>query len=145
MAKAIDVANVFLKLSEPDTGDFLTNLKVQKLVYYAQGFHLAMFGKALFDEPILHWEHGPVVRELYDEFKSLGNKPIPVPEAFTPTMFNNNQIELLTEINSVYGQFSAWKLRDMTHTEKPWLDTAKDEVIDHDSLRLYFTSLSQTE
>jgi uncharacterized phage-associated protein len=52
----------FLKLSQPDIGDVISNLKLQKLLYYAQGFYLAIYGKALFEEDIVAWEHGPVVR-----------------------------------------------------------------------------------
>lgn len=141
MTKAIDVANVFLKLSEPESGDSLTNLKLQKLVYYVQGFHLAMYGKSLFDESILHWEHGPVVRELYDQLKDHGSDSIPIPSDFTPSMFTEDQIKLIEEVNSVYGQFSAWKLRDMTHNEQPWLNTRKDEVITPASLTSFFKTL----
>ncbi len=144
MTSAKDVANVFLKLSEPETGDLLTNLKVQKLVYYAQGFHLAIYDEPLFQENILHWEHGPVVREVYDVYKALGDRAIPIPEDFSPTMFTSKEINLLTEVNSVYGQFSAWKLRDMTHTEKPWLETSKDEIISHDLLKEYFLTVTKS-
>lgn len=142
MATAQGVANVFLKLSEPETGDVLTNLKIQKLLYYAQGFSLAIYGKPLFDEDILHWDHGPVVGDLYRELRQYGSSPVPVPEDYDPSQeFNSDQLEMISEVNNVYGQFSAWKLRDMTHTEAPWLDTSKDEVISHDALHAYFKTL----
>lgn len=138
MVKAIDVANVFLKLSDPDSGDTLTNLKLQKLVYYAQGFHKAIYGSPMFNEKILHWEHGPVVRELYDALKGYKKDSVPVPEKFEAKMFTKDQLDLIEEINRVYGQFSAWKLRDMTHAEDPWKNTAKDEEITLDILGKYF-------
>ncbi len=141
MIKAIDVANVFLKLSEPESGDSLTNLKLQKLIYYVQGFHLAIYGDVLFDEPILHWEHGPVVRELYDILKEYGSNSVPIPQDFDASILSKEQLKLIEEVNSVYGQFSAWKLRDMTHAESPWLNTTKDEVITPDSMKPYFKTL----
>lgn len=141
MVNAADVANVFLKLSEPESGDVLTNLKLQKLVYYTQGFSLALNGQPLFKEDILHWDHGPVVRELYDRLKTNGSGSVPVPDDFNPTMFTDEQLKLIEEVNSVYGQFSAWKLRDMTHHEAPWLSTSKDEVISHALLKDYFKTL----
>lgn len=58
----IDVANFFLSAMDDDAGDLISNLKIQKLVYYAQGVHLAMFDTTLFDEEILAWEHGPVAK-----------------------------------------------------------------------------------
>lgn len=142
MANVIDVANIFLKLSEPETGDALTNLKLQKLVYYVQGFHLALNdGTKIFDEAILHWEHGPVVRELYDALKDNKNNPVPVPEQVDTSMFTPEQIALIEEVNSVYGQFSAWKLRDMTHEESPWKSTSKDEEITPELMTPFFQTL----
>ncbi len=138
---ALDVANVFLKLTEPESGDALTNLKLQKLVYYAQGFHLALFDKPLFAEKILHWDHGPVVRELYAAFKDFGSNAVPVPKEVNLDKFSTDQIKLIEEINSVFGQFSAWKLRDMTHAESPWLNTEKDEVITAEILTPHFKTL----
>ena len=133
-----DIANFFLSLSEPDVGDFLSNLKIQKLVYYAQGIHLAIYNGPLFEEPILAWEHGPVVPSLYYEFKQFGANPIPVPENFDIEIFSKEQRELLSEVYQVFGQFSAWKLRNMTHSERPWIETDKNQVISHGLMRDYF-------
>jgi uncharacterized phage-associated protein len=68
-----EVANYFLKRQEPEVGDLMTNLKLQKLVYYAQGFYLAMMDSPLFNEPIEAWEHGPVCVPLYHEYKNFGS------------------------------------------------------------------------
>lgn len=138
MPNAKQVAEFFLQLSEPEVGDILSNLKIQKLVYYAQGFHLAMYDTPLFDEQIVAWEHGPVVEALYHEFKVYGSNPIPQPEDFDVNQFSTEQIELLKEIYEVYGQFSAWKLRNMTHSEQPWLATERNQVIDNALLAEYF-------
>ncbi len=47
----------------------VTNLKLQKLIYYAQGIALGNYTEKLFGENILAWEHGPVVKEIYDKYK----------------------------------------------------------------------------
>jgi len=140
MLKASDVAAIFLKLSQPDLGDVLTNLKLQKLVYYAQGFNLAINGEKLFEEDILAWEHGPIVRELYEELKVHGGNALPVPDDISGDA-TDDQVSLIEEVNQVYGQFSAWKLRDMTHNEVPWLATARNEVISPDLMKEYFVTL----
>ena len=54
----LDVAEYFLSKSEVDAGDVITNLKLQKLVYYAQGFSLAINNRPLFNEQIRAWQHG---------------------------------------------------------------------------------------
>ncbi len=138
MARAKDVANYFLSLVDEDCGDSMTNLKLQKLLYYAQGFHLAIHDTPLFDEPIKAWFHGPVVESLYHEYKQYGTGCIPAPDGFDFTIFTDEQKELLDEISNVYGQFSAWKLRNMTHDEPPWKNTPQSEEISHESMKEFF-------
>ena len=54
------IANYFLSLSDPEIGDGISNLKLQKLCYYAQGFYLAQHDTPLFEDTIEAWQHGPV-------------------------------------------------------------------------------------
>ena len=135
---AKNVSEYFLCLSDPDVGEIISNLKIQKLVYYAQGFHLALHRTKLFEEDIIAWEHGPVVESLYQEYKIFGNQAIPQPEYFEESVFSESQLMLLKEVYEVYGQFSAWKLRNMTHSERPWLETKKNCVIDPKLMEEFF-------
>lgn len=139
MKDAITIANAILKLSEPEVGDSITNLKLQKLLYYVQGFHLALYGKPIFKENILAWEHGPVVKEVYCEYSGCGAEAIPVPEE--SISLTEKEKDVIVGVWKVYGQFSAWKLRDMTHNEKPWKETAKNAVISHNLLKGFFKTL----
>jgi len=143
MASAKDVARFFLTLSEPDEGDFISNLKLQKLCYYAQGFSLALRGKPLFPDQLFAWDHGPVVPELYRAYKEHGGNAIPVPEDFDLKRLKKDERALLADVWNAYGQFSAWKLRNMTHEEPPWVNTPRGEVITRKALREYFTTLVQ--
>lgn len=138
MVTAKDVSDFFLQLSEPEVGDILSNLKIQKLVYYAQGLSLALNNEPLFEDEILAWEHGPVVENLYHQYKEYGANPIPLPQDFDINKFSPEEIELLKEVYDVYGQFSAWKLRNMTHAERPWLETQRNNIITKDLLKEYF-------
>lgn len=137
---AIDVANGFINLTEPEKGDLISNLKVQKLLYYAQGFHLAMYGTDFFEEDIHAWQYGPVVPEVYQQFKEFGSGPIPLNGEFSFEKFSSEQKELLSEINTVYGQFSALKLMDMTHNETPWSSAPLNSVISKESMSAYFAN-----
>ncbi|MBY0431807.1 MAG: DUF4065 domain-containing protein [Rhodospirillales bacterium] len=111
-------------------------------MYYAQGFHVAIAGDALFDEHIEAWAHGPVVPALYHEFKRHGRNAIPAPEAFNAaTVFTAAQLDLLEEVYEVFGQYSAWRLREMTHQEQPWLDHEEGaEEIPLHEMRQYFVT-----
>jgi uncharacterized phage-associated protein len=140
-----DVANYFLTLVDDESGDSLSNLKLQKLVYYGQGFHLALMGAPLFDDQIEAWEHGPVVPALYHAFKQYGAGPIPSPvEGIDASDCPTEVRDLLDEVFQVYGQYSAWKLRNMTHAESPWIEAhniSPSTVISHDSMKNYFKTL----
>ena len=139
---AIDVANYFLSLLDDNAGDAITNLKMQKLVYYAQGFALAILGRPIFVENIEAWMHGPVVPELYQHFRQYGNQPLPQPkEDWDLQIFTEEEKNLLNNVYETYGQFSAWRLRDMTHEEKPWRSTPANGIISHNLMKEYFQTL----
>ena len=77
---AQDVADYFLSIVDEEQGDSLSNLKLQKLLYYAQGFHLAIKNEPLFDEDIEAWTYGPVVPSVYNQYSQHGGDPIPKPD-----------------------------------------------------------------
>lgn len=144
---SLDVANYFLSLADEEAGDLISNLKLQKLVYYAQGFHLAMFERPLFLEPIEAWTHGPVVPSLYQEFKEYGSGAVPQPSKERTVHFSKDTHDLLDEVYNVYGQYDAWKLRNLTHEDPPWRDTYRlrpSGTIPHAAMQEYFkTQLQQ--
>lgn len=69
------IANYFLERGA-DEGRALDPIKLQKLVYNAHGWYMAMHGEPLIDETVEAWPYGPVVPTLYHEFKRFGAKPI---------------------------------------------------------------------
>jgi uncharacterized phage-associated protein len=141
---ALDVAKYFLTLNDEDAGDTISNLKMQKLVYYAQGIHLAITGKLLFKDDIHAWEHGPVIPILYKELSCFKSEAIVLPlDDFNINIFSQEQKEILNDVYAVFGQFSAWVLRNKTHNEKPWKDTEKYKIIDPKLMQEYF--LTQIE
>jgi len=147
MLTCFDVARYFLALTEEDSGDAISNLKLQKLVYYAQGFHLALYDKALFDQAIEAWIHGPVIPELYRYYKAYGANFIPKPTDLDFSLYTDAIKELLDEIYMVYGQYSAWKLRDLTHEEPTWKNNyqAVDKTISPQEMSNYFKTLINDE
>ena len=69
--KAIDIAHWFIwknRENEQADGEKMTLLKLLKLLYYSEGSSLALDNGSLFDEPIVAWEHGPVVEEVYCKY-----------------------------------------------------------------------------
>lgn len=142
MANVKDVAEYLIALNTQkcEEGESrLSNLKLQKLVYYAQGFFGAIYNEPLFEEPIEAWMHGPVVPALYHEYKKFGSNPIVNHNGDANFNLSDQEKELLQEVYEVYGQFSAWRLRDMTHTESPWLNHEKTTgVITFEEMKDFF-------
>lgn len=138
MLTANDVADFFLSSidSEPD-GENISNLKLQKLLYYAQGIALSILGRPLFMDPICHWQHGPVVSTVYHQYKSYGSAPLPI-SYIEPEKYQEEDILVLNYVRREYGQYSAWKLRDMTHQEEPWLATANGSIISQEMMNTFF-------
>lgn len=137
---ANDVAKWFLarnRQEEINGADGISNLKLQKLLYYAQGCTLALTDNPLFDDDILAWKHGPVVSNVYHEYKHFEDNSI-VLNNFEFSPFSPELSSILENVYQMFGQFSAWKLRNMTHEETPWKVTPKDYVIQQDVIKKYF-------
>ena len=145
--KALDIAKKLIfkaQNDEPNGGERLTNLKLQKLLYYQQGFHLAFFGTPLFAEDVEAWMYGPVVPAVYDEYSAYGSSALP--EVKEPVSLSENEEELFNEVFDAYREFSAIGLMNRTHSERPWLDAVPHDrgtVISQESMMSYFKTQIQ--
>lgn len=120
------------------SGELVSNLKLQKLLYYVQGFHLAAFGEPLFEEEIEAWMYGPVVPSVYDHYQEYGNKGIEPEDKVLE--LSPKEEALFAEVLRVYGDYSAIGLMNLTHNESPWKSTpeGRGNVIDKEKLRSFF-------
>lgn len=132
---AFDIANYFLWKAQEDNQELLSNMKLQKLVYYAQGLHLALNDTPLFKEKIEVWTYGPVVAELYHAHKIHEAKGIPAQKDFDLLLIDENTREFLDEIFEVFGQFSAIRLMEIAHGDQCWKDTGVGEEITLESMK----------
>jgi uncharacterized phage-associated protein len=125
------ISNYFLERAERE-GQALTQMKLQKLVYIAYGWYLALTNSKLFEDRIEAWQHGPVIPDLYEEFKNFGREPITVKsiefdldslEATEPTVpeHDENTQVILDRVWESYKRFSSAALRSKTHeADTPW-------------------------
>lgn len=123
----------------------ITHLKLQKLLYYAQGVYLALENEKLFNEPLEAWEHGPVVRNVYDTYCVFGRNQIII-----PATEENNEIvrkieedskvkEILELVYNNFAIYTAWQLREMSHIKDgPWDKTPKNQEIDIEMIKEFF-------
>ncbi len=136
---ALTVADFFVRRFSNTEGP-ITHLKLQKLLYYAQGVGFGRANLKLIKEPFLAWEHGPVIREVYDHYKEYKTSPLPLNESLDLSVVHNNEIvmTLLEETIALYGVYDAWYLRNKTHSEAPWFETKRDEVITDEAMIRFF-------
>ena len=114
-------------------------LKLHKLLYYAQGWHLAWGGEPLFGERIRAWASGPVVADLWGDEKHGRSRP-------EPHALSGDQLATIDYIVERYGRYSGKDLVRMTHLEDPWRDASENEdlgavfdpEIAHEALRAWF-------
>lgn len=140
--KAQDIANKLIYLAqmdEPNGGDAMTNLKLQKLLYYEQGYHLAAFGTPLFDSNIEAWMYGPVVPEVYEMYKDNGSTPLVFNEE--PIALTESEEEIFAQVYEAFREFSAIGLMNRTHTEPTWTNVTpkgRGAIITNESMEKYF-------
>lgn len=137
----IDISNKIIANTDIAQGETISNLKLQKLLYYLQGFFIAVYDRKLFDEPIEAWQYGPVVRDAYIHFKNFGSASISLNDEVVVIDLPTNESELFDEVLNEYGQFSAIKLMNMTHEELPWKKTFNENPqgeITYGLLKEYF-------
>lgn len=140
--KAIDVAKYVLSLTDTEKGQVISNLALQKLLYYCQGYYLAFTdGKEpLFEEDIVAWKYGPVVESVYYEYKDKGCEALPNTKLTKEEkqQFSGLQKKVIEFVIKNYSKYSAIGLMEKTHSEMPWRDSKKNAIIDIEKITSFF-------
>lgn len=148
MYDARSVANELLRIAK-SRGLALTNMQVQKLVYIAHGYSLAILRRSLFKQHVEAWRWGPVVPDLYHSLRRYGagivDSPIPV---LNMDSISETDRKLLGTVLDAYGHFTGPQLSTMTHKEgTPWYEVYvpnalyKNNVIDTKRIERHYTEL----
>lgn len=118
------------------TPTYITNLKLQKLLYYVQSLCLVIFDKKAFPEKILAWSYGPVVNEVYQIYKQNHAKGINSDNSAKNV--SSGLYKIIDEVINCYGSIETNKLIDFTHEEEPWKNTDINKEIDVELIKKYF-------
>lgn len=134
---ALDIAKYIVAFAECK-GDLITHKKLQKLLYYAQAWHLVYFdGNPLFEEHPQAWVHGPVYPSVYEKFSRFGSGAVNLTaeyqilgvecEEYTRQLAKRIGLATASErlIHAVllkYGKLSAFQLELLSHEESPWAE-----------------------
>lgn len=148
-ASAIDVAKNIINIYNAKVDElannydivpeYITNLKLQKLLYFVQAICLMIFDKKAFPEKILAWSYGPVVNEVYQQYKQ--NHASKINSESNVKNISSGLYKIVEEVINSYGLFEANKLIDLTHEEEPWINTEINKEIRIDLIKNYFNKV----
>ncbi len=127
MTTAQQVADYIL-WSSHESGSFLSNLKLQKLLYYVQAWHLAVYGRPMFPEKFQAWIHGPAIPEIYRRYESYQWRNID--EGVERPALDDRAIEFVEEVLEEYGPLDARRLEYLARREEPWIEARNGIDID---------------
>lgn len=131
MINCLTVAKYFIIRAYQDRiENEMTNMKVQKLLYYAQCLHLALNDEPLFDQVIEAWRYGPVCPPAYQYYSKFEAEQLPIPNQELLGEIPTEQKEILEEVWDYFGGYHAYRLSDMTHGEFPWQKARKGLPLD---------------
>lgn len=152
-AKKTDTSAEKIALYIINSGKEITNLFLQKILYYVKAISQLYIGKTIISEPCEAWKYGPVFPAVYEKYKEFGKQEIMV-------KLSNDYIEsLLTEdekkvtdfVLCTFGIYNVWFLKDLTHLEEPWKDARKGlddndvgkNIMDNNLIVEYFSKMDK--
>lgn len=139
--KAIDIAYWFIDKAAAEAqeeSDYITPLKLQKLLFFAQAISLKRNNKTVFREQIKCWNYGPVVEEVWKQFGNYHKNPI---KEGKEVSFDKTTEKVLEETYKKYGIYTAGYLVKLTHNEKVWADAEKNQVLSPIVIRNTYTGI----
>lgn len=141
---SLAVANKFLELAR-ESGYSLTNMQLQKLVFFAHGYHLALEDTPLYSEETKAWQFGPVIPNLYKHLQKYGRSEVSEPIPTDGEVSDEEQINVIGAVWDAYKGYDAWRLSDISHREgSPWekvWSSAQFAEIDNDNVKQYYRKL----
>lgn len=117
----------------------ITNLKLQKTLYYLQGYYSKKIGSPLFTDDFEHWPYGPVIPSVYFAFCSFGADAIDVEPSAAPfSEYNSEEKKVIRDVINKCLSMTARSLVEQSHKESPWLSAKPSGVISYNSISHYF-------
>lgn len=155
MYDVLDVCRYVINYSN-EKGYGISNLKLQKLLYFIQAYFLMKSGKPCFDDDIEAWAYGPVVPRAYREYQIFGGSNIPkiksyyrfdttslkiIPQVYDASNITGQDAMDIMGVVDVFKKHSAIDLMNLTHSQAPWKAAyaqGRNSIISKKSIREYF-------
>lgn len=136
MYNVIDLSNYIIAAFEKRKAP-ITNLKLQKVLYYIQGYFYSEFGRAAFCDELCAWTYGPVVPLAYYEYHLFGSAPLSVNKE-VKLFANREERRIIDKIIDKCKGIPSSRLVSMTHDETPWKSVSVGETIPNQVIEKFF-------
>lgn len=138
------IANFYIDMARYDENETITNLRVNKLLYYAQAWSLVQNKEPLFDDDFEAWDYGPVVPSVYQKYRCFKKDNIDVLDSdYSVDGLSENDLRVLLASYNYFNQFSTTSLVNATHEkDSPWFDAynrGQSTMITKESITDWFT------
>lgn len=118
MEKAVNVAQYIYEEYKKIAQSNIDNMKLQKLLYFAQRESIAVTGIPMFSDNLEGWRYGPVCHEVWSFFAEHG---IPGGDS----RISDEAKYIINNVIQEYGSLESWKLSEMSHREISWQNARK--------------------
>lgn len=149
MVPAEIIAKEFVNMGI-SAGDPVTQMKLQKMVFFAQGLHLALHQEPLCGDPFFAWKFGPVIPSIYQQYKKWGSSPIVEKPVMAANPANPHSTDLLTSMERETVDYT-WEitknldgitLSNWSHAaNSPWAqayEKGENTIISNEIIKEYF-------
>ena len=124
----------------------IDQLKLQKLLYFAQALSLVRNNRPLFSNHIYAWDHGPVVKPVWEIYNGYESRNIPPEETINLETLNlsKKEIKVIEDITETMKRYTGIQLREITHKHGPWKETyqnGKNKTISNKTIREYYKNI----
>lgn len=134
-------------------GNEITNLLLQKILYYVKGISKIFEGESFILEPCEAWKFGPVFPSVYEKYKEFGKQEIEfnLSKNYVDGLLSGEEKRITDYVMRTFGIYNAWFLKDLTHLEEPWIvarkglsdDDASRNRMDEDIISRYFAKMNE--
>lgn len=129
-----------------EKGEKISHLKLQKLLYYIEAWHLVYTDEPLICDEFEAWLHGPVIRKVWNFYKtySVMFDDLPLPNQDNTINLTEEQEQIIDDVLDEYGEKTGYYLECLTHVEVPWIEARKNgenEIISKNTMKQYYSRL----
>ena len=135
------------------SGREITNLLLQKILYYVKAISKIFEGESFILEPCEAWKFGPVFPSVYEKYREFGKQEIKLnlSKDYISELLSEEEKTVTDFVMNTFGIYNAWFLKDLTHLEEPWIvarkglaeDDASRNQMDEEIISNYFAKMNQ--